>query len=61
MGIEQRCVTNTKQLRCALWKHVISLARLLKGGVQLSTTHGQCAVGHARLIAALMSCSLLQK
>ena len=47
--LEQRRATNTKQQRGALWKQVISLPKPLKGGSQLSSTHGRLALAHPHL------------
>ena len=49
--MEQRRATNTKQQRGALWKQVIRLPKPLKGGSQLSSTHGRCA--HPDLVSWL--------
>ncbi|KAK9839532.1 hypothetical protein WJX81_007640 [Elliptochloris bilobata] len=50
--MEQRRATNTKQLRGALWKHIVCLAEPLKGGAQLSSTHGRA---HFTLPADLLA------
>lgn len=53
--MEQRRATNTKQQRGALWKQVISLPKPLKGGSQLSSTHGRHVLAHLYPLCALQT------
>lgn len=48
--MEQRRATNTQQQRGALWKQVIRLPKPLKGGSQLSSTHGRYGIHALKLL-----------